>query len=112
LLALPETNLDRPSLCFIAPIGARAANEGLRIARELRALGIRVELDARGGSLKSLLRRADSLSARLCLLVGESELERGVVQVKDLLNHTQTELARAAVAEHVKTALAGGEAAS
>ncbi|HET9957521.1 MAG TPA: His/Gly/Thr/Pro-type tRNA ligase C-terminal domain-containing protein, partial [Polyangiaceae bacterium] len=81
------------------------------LARELRQLGIAVDLDARGGSLRSLLRRADALSASLCLVMGDSEMDRGVVQIKDLAQHQQTELPRAAVSDHVRTWFARAEAA-
>ena len=37
--------------------------------------------------MKSLLRRADSLGARWCIVLGDSELERNVVQLKDLAAH-------------------------
>ncbi|HEX6274515.1 MAG TPA: His/Gly/Thr/Pro-type tRNA ligase C-terminal domain-containing protein, partial [Polyangiaceae bacterium] len=50
--------------------------------------------DTRGGSLKSLLRRADSLGARLCLVLGDTELERGVVAMKDLALKSQSDVSR------------------
>ena len=51
--------------------------------------------DTRGGSLKSLLRRADSLGSRLCLVLGDAELDRGVVAVKDLAEKAQSDVPRA-----------------
>lgn len=74
---------------IVAPLGTAAAAAALSIARELRGEGIRSEVDTRGKSLKSQLRRADSLGARIVLILGESELAEGVVQVKDLEAHTQ-----------------------
>ena len=49
-----------------------ALHEGLGIARELRSAGIGTDLDGRGGSMKSMLRRADSLGARVCLVIGDA----------------------------------------
>ncbi len=50
------------------------------------------DVDGRGNSLKSMLRRADGLGARYCIVIGDAELDRGVVQLKDLAGHSQEEL--------------------
>ena len=60
----------------------------------MRRRGIRCEVDTRGSSLKSQLRRANSLCARVVLILGESELAEGAVQVKDLEAHTQDRMPR------------------
>jgi len=111
LLALGDAPSERAPLCFVAPIGEAAKLEGLKLAGELRERGIAVELDGRGGSLKSLLRRADGLGARLCLVLGDSEIERGIIQVKDLRERGQSEIARAAVLGEVRRLLDRGEGA-
>lgn len=93
LLALPEdTRTERP-FCFFAPMGELATNRALTFAQGLRRQGIRAEVDSRGGRLKSMLRRADSMNARLVVVLGESELERSVASVKDLQAHSQVEIA-------------------
>jgi histidyl-tRNA synthetase len=101
LLAMPEAAEPRAAFCYLAPIGAQATESALVLARDLRLRGVRAELDARGNSLKSMLRRADALGARLCVVVGEAELERQVVQLKDLAQHSQTELPVAAIVDRV-----------
>ncbi|HMR11632.1 MAG TPA: His/Gly/Thr/Pro-type tRNA ligase C-terminal domain-containing protein, partial [Polyangiaceae bacterium] len=76
--------------------------KALTIAREVRARGVRVECDGRGQSLKSQMRRADSLGMRACIVLGEDELSRGVVQLKDLEKHTQREVSFTEIAEQVR----------
>ena len=39
-----------------------------------------------------MLRRADAIGASWCVVMGDSEVERGVVQLKDLGAHSQEEL--------------------
>lgn len=92
LLALGELEVARPELCFVAPLGEHAALEGVVLARRLRDRGLRVVLDGRDNSLKSKLRRANSMGAHWCLVFGDSELDRKIVQVKDLTAHKQEEL--------------------
>jgi histidyl-tRNA synthetase len=80
---------------LIAPLGERAAGESLVVARELRAQGIAVVVEGRGGSLKSMLRRANAIGAKKALVIGDGEIDRGVVQLKDLEGHAQRDVARA-----------------
>jgi histidyl-tRNA synthetase len=94
LLALGEAPVERPAPCFIAPLGERATLAALALARELRAQGITAVLDGRGNSMKSMLRRADGLGARVCVVIGDSEVEQNQVQLKDLASHTQEQVAR------------------
>ncbi len=101
LLAMPKSEQAPDPLCFVAPLGRRATEDGLLLGRELRRQGVRVELDGRGASMRSMLRRADSLGARACVVIGESELARGVVQVKDLAAHSQVEAPRGEAAARV-----------
>jgi histidyl-tRNA synthetase len=94
LLAMPRQEPKPVPFCFLAPLGDAALGQALGLAREIRALGYRAELDGRGGSMKSMLRRADGLGARLCVVLGEAEVARGVVQLKDLAQRSQHDLPR------------------
>lgn len=85
----------------IAPLGDRAATESLVIARELRSQGIPVVVEGRGGSLKSMLRRANAVGAKKAIVIGDGELDRGVVQLKDLEAHAQRDVPRAELAREI-----------
>jgi len=89
-ITAPSKGID----ALVAPIGLAAVGSGLELARDLRRGGIRCEVDTRGSSLKGQLRRANALGARIVLILGESELADGVVQVKDLEAHLQERMAR------------------
>jgi histidyl-tRNA synthetase len=101
LLALGEERIARPAPCFIAPMGERATLSALQLARELREQGVITVLDGRGNSMKSMLRRADGLGARVCIVIGDAEVEQNQVQLKDLAAHTQEQVARADAAARV-----------
>jgi histidyl-tRNA synthetase len=83
-----------PMDAFVAPLGATAVAEALVLGRQLRKAGIPCEVDTRGSSLKSQLRRADARGARVVLILGDDEIAKGVVQLKDLQGHTQESIAR------------------
>jgi len=105
LLAMSDSTPQASRFCFLAPIGEQAQTAALKLARDLRSAGVTVDLDGRGNSLKSMLRRADATRARICLVLGESELEQGVVQLKDLAAHEQRNVPLAAVVAAVSEAL-------
>jgi histidyl-tRNA synthetase len=92
---------------IVAPLGGPATPVSLILARELRAAGVRCEVDTRGTSLKSQLRRANVLGARVVLIIGDGELADGVVQVKDLVAHTQDRIPREAVVRRVASQVLG-----
>ena len=65
----------------VVPVGTgRLA--ALRLAREIRALGVSADLDLDGRSMKSQMRAADRSGARVVLLMGPDEEARGVVRWK------------------------------
>jgi histidyl-tRNA synthetase len=109
LLAQGETVIPPPRPCFIAPLGERATLSALQLTRELRERGVVTVLDGRGNSMKSMLRRADGLGARLCVVIGDSEVEQNQVQIKDLLAHSQEQVPRAEAVLYILSALATTE---
>jgi histidyl-tRNA synthetase len=85
----------------IAPLGAAAESRALGIARSLRRAGIAVEQDYRG-NMKRRMQRANKLNARAAIILGDDELARGVVQLKDLDSGVQREVAIDALAAELK----------
>ncbi len=92
LLAMPQDHEPTAKFCYFAPMGDAAIAVALKYAQSLRRLGHRVEVDSRGQRLKSMLRRADSMKASTVVVLGDTELERGVAAVKDLEAHSQVEV--------------------
>jgi len=105
LMAMPEGQSDSHVDVFIVAAQAGVRGEATLLGRELRGSGLRIESDLRGGSLKSQLRRADKLNARVAMILGESEVERGIVQLKDLQKQTQDEVPRTEAAARVRALL-------
>jgi len=69
----------------------------LSLAQELRVAGIRTEMALEGGKLGRQLKYADRAGIRYALVLGEDELARGVVALKDLASGEQNEVPRADV---------------
>jgi histidyl-tRNA synthetase len=93
---------------FVAPLGEAAATAALTLARDLRRQGVRCHAETRGGSLKSQLRRANSLGAAVVVILGDTEIAEGVVQVKDLEGRTQERMAPADAVRAIAARVASG----
>jgi histidyl-tRNA synthetase len=89
LLQQGQSDRQRSVPICVATLGETAGKRGFLLAQELRASGLEAEIDYEGRSLKSQMRRADKLGARYVLILGEDELQRGEIQLKDMLEKTQ-----------------------
>ena len=74
------------------------------VARDLRAANLNVEMLSPERKMKSLLARASKIGARFAVIIGDDELARGVVQLRDLKNSTQLEVAVAEAARAIANA--------
>jgi histidyl-tRNA synthetase len=77
----------------------------LDIARLLREAGVNTEVYLENAKLRNQLAYADKKGFRLALIAGQSEVERNVVQIKDLSTQTASEFPVAKVVSAVKDAL-------
>ncbi len=87
---------------FLVSMGEDALARNMVFAAELRAAGLSVAMDYELKSMKAQMRAANKSGAKVALIVGESELENGALQVKNLITSDQSTVAFADVAEFVK----------
>lgn len=93
---------------FGVPLGADAKTELVGVAGELRAAGISVDLAYGDRGLKGAMKAADRSGARLALVLGETELAEGAVEVKDLSTGDQRRVPLAGIVDEVRGLLAAG----
>ena len=70
-------------------MGERGRNYALKLTRELRDMGIKTEMDVLARNLKGQLKYADRIGAKYAVVIGDNELDEGVVILKDMANSTQ-----------------------
>ena len=68
----------------LIPLGEAATLKALALAREWWAQGLNLRLETRASNLKKALTTANRQGARLALILGDGELQQGVIAVKDL----------------------------
>jgi histidyl-tRNA synthetase len=67
---------------FIIPLGEKAKNLSLTLASELRAAGIQCEIAFGDRALKGAMKAADKSGSRYVVVLGESEIENGTIELK------------------------------
>ncbi|GHE38263.1 histidine--tRNA ligase [Vulcaniibacterium thermophilum] len=82
----------------------------LEVARELRHGGINTETVLEPSKLAKQFKYADRAGIRFVVVLGEDELARGTVTVKDLRRNDQFEVARAELVKALRVELAQAEA--
>ena len=89
---------------FIIPLGEVAKEQALVIAQKLRTSGVRTEIAFGDRALKGAMKAADKSGARFVIVLGESELDNGTVELKRMsdgvtssvkIDQLQDELGRA-----------------
>lgn len=88
-LLLGDRFSSRTPDLFIALAGDAARCPGFGLMAELQELGLWVETDCEGKSLKSQMRRADKLKSRFSLVLGDTEISTGQVSLKRMEDGSQ-----------------------
>ena len=81
----------QPSV-FIVALGERANQKVFELINNLRQNGIRAERDYEGSSLKSQLRKANKFGVRYTIIIGDNELDKGKVILRDMSSAQQDEV--------------------
>ena len=103
VLTLQSTEPDQKAAAprgvdaYIAPLGEKLNAAALVLARELRRAGLSVELGDGSFRLRKSFEAADKVARRIVIL-GEDELQSGILTVKDFASGVQTKVPRAKLA--------------
>lgn len=108
-LELIPAELNQPAHAFICAFGEAAELAALALAERLRDVlpGLRLLVNAGGGSFKSQFKKADKSGARFALILGDDELAARVVGCKPLRDDSeQQSIAWDALPERLAACLA------
>jgi histidyl-tRNA synthetase len=85
---------------YVAPLGENLNPAALALARELRRAGLSVELGDGSFRLKKSFEAADKTARRIVIL-GEDELQSGILTVKDFSTGIQAKVPRTELTAHL-----------
>ena len=108
LAAIAEDSLpteEFTSDLFIIPLGENAMDSVLTIAQDVRSVGITVEIAFGDRALKGAMKAADKSGARFVVVLGDSELSNGSVDLKRMSDGVVTSVKIAQLQNQLRQAL-------
>lgn len=86
--------IPEPSLCdvYVCTLGEKAKLAGYKLTAELRSAKIKAECDHMDRSMKAQFKYSDKIKAKFVVILGEEEMEKGIVKLRDMKNGSETEL--------------------
>ncbi len=112
LMALEAEGIEIPDEdgldCFIVSVGEEADSKSVQLLHELRKNGIQADKDYQKRKIKAQLKAANRYDAKYVLIIGEEELEKNVVTLKDMATGEQRDVPLENVVEFLKSKVTGG----
>ncbi len=96
---------EAPLAAYVVWMGEATLPPAVRLARELRAQGLCVEIDYDPMKIKKAMGVANKLQARFAIIIGQGELASGRYQVKDMTSGEQQEMEPQTIASYLKEKL-------
>jgi histidyl-tRNA synthetase len=81
-----------PRLVYLIALGDQAKGKVVNLLSDLRNAGIASDTDYEDKSIKGAMRKANDLKAKLVLIIGEDELKKNTVTLKDMSSGEQLEI--------------------
>ncbi len=102
IVGLNPADLIRPPDLFMAALGEKSQQMAFDWMCALGRQGVRAEIDYGDRSLKSQMKRADKLSARYVLIIGEQEVAQGNATLRNMATRDQLEIPLERLVETVR----------
>lgn len=82
---------------FVVTMGNDARTEGIRLVAELRAAGLKADIDHAARSMKAQFKYANKVGVGKVVVIAGDELAKGVVKLRNMADSTETEISRDAI---------------
>jgi histidyl-tRNA synthetase len=86
----------------MVPLGPEAEIKALDLTQRLRQAGFSIELGY-SGNMKKRMKRANNVNAIACVILGEDEMAKDVVTVRNMVTGDQVEVSVASLEDHLAT---------
>jgi len=88
---------------FIIPLGDEIKTAALTIAQELRSSGLRVEISFGDRALKGSMKAADKSGAAYVIVLGDSEIASGTVELKEMSTGKTSSVTLISLQKHLQS---------
>ena len=99
-ITLPD---PRKRLVWLVAIGTAAKQAAWKLLADLRAAGIVADMDLGNRSAKAQFKIADREAAKFCIVLGDDELARGEVKLKDYSSGQESAISRTEIVARLKS---------
>ncbi len=97
MLVLEQAGVELPKepACdlFLIPLGDRACKEAVKLAGRLMEDGVKAQYDLLRRSVKAQMKYADKIGVSCTAVIGDSELDEGMITVKNMADGRQEKVA-------------------
>jgi histidyl-tRNA synthetase len=88
---------------FIIPLGDESKSTALTVAQELQRAGFRVEISFGDRALKGSMKAADKSNAKYVLVLGDSEISSGSVELKQMSTGKTSSVTLTSLQDHLRS---------
>ncbi len=88
--------------CYLIPIGEETIPHAHAVLKDLREKGVRSDIDLKGRSIGKALGYADKCNFKYSVLIGEEEVERGELALKNMKTGEQKDIEEQSLMEELK----------
>jgi histidyl-tRNA synthetase len=88
---------------FIIPLGDESKSTALTVAQELQRAGFRVEISFGDRALKGSMKAADKSKAKYVLVLGDSEISSGSVELKQMSTGKTSSVTLTSLQDHLRS---------
>ncbi len=96
IIAIDQQKVEWPTEkgldVFVAQVNENNKNTVFRLLQEIRNNGLSADMDYSGGSLKSQMRMANKIGAKYTIIVGEEELSKNMLILRNMQTKEQKEV--------------------
>ncbi len=98
VLAIPQP----PALHLIVPMDVEQQSLALLLADDLQSHGLCVDILLEGDSMKSMMRKANKLGAKFCLILGSQEQADKTVTIKNMVTGESVTVAQTHIVQYLR----------
>lgn len=111
LITMEECGIEIPDEdntdVFIVMMGDKAKKYGLELTGKLREKGINTQIDLLARNIKGQMKNADRVGAKYAVIIGDNELESGVLSVRLLEKSEQIEISQKDIIDYLTKEIFG-----
>jgi len=97
-----ETDVNEGIDCYLAALGEDAKDYTVGLLQQLRSAGFSAERDYLNRKIKGQFKAADRLNAKFVAVLGDDELKKNVINVKDMATGEQVEVALESLVDYFR----------